>query len=672
MTDFNLFKTAVAAQFQKMSKHSLYRADVTGQEVWDAYLGAFPEGTDPLYRQRTEHDCSSCKSFIRAIGNCVAIIDGKAVSLWDIKVSEPTYQTVADALAAIVYSKKIDNLFYHFEPRAGLDKNFEEITGNVKTYSHFFVNIPSTLVVKSADVGTKTADARATHDVFLRGLTEISLPSIETVLELVGQNSIYRGTEHKNSLEQLKKLKKEFVLLDEVAQDTFVWSKVNTVIGAITRIRNTSIGTLLTDISEGKDLDIAVSAFEKMVAPANYKRPTAVVTKDMIQKAQAEIEKLGLMSALGRRHAVIGDITVDNVLHANRAARTKMAESTVFDDIASSLPEKTKDYSKVEEVTIENFLANVLPRAESVEVLLENRLAPSLVSLIAPSDPTAGLLFKWNNNFTWDYAGGYADSVKERVKKAGGSVTGDLCCRLGWFNTDDLDLRMTEPGGCRIYFGNKRSYVTHGCLDVDMNVTHPVRNPVENIFYSRRDTMVEGVYQLEVNQYKKREASDMGFEVEIDYMGNVQRFTYDKAMRSSQTVLVAEFKYTHKNGMEIIKSLEGSEVSRTLWGLPTQSFHKVSVMMHSPNYWDGQGVGNKHYFFMLEGAQREDAVRGFYNEFLKGDLDVHRKAFEMVGSRMKSEGTADQLSGVGFSSTQKNHVVVRVKGATSRVMKLII
>jgi hypothetical protein len=37
--------------------------------------------------------------------------------------------------------------------------------------------------------------------------------------------------------------------------------------------------------------EVAVAAFERMVAPTNYKRPTSLVTKEMVDKAKKTIEE---------------------------------------------------------------------------------------------------------------------------------------------------------------------------------------------------------------------------------------------------------------------------------------------------------------------------------------------------------------------------------------------
>ena len=676
--NFQVFKSAVAEQFGMMSKHQLFRTEATKDGMWETYLNGFPSGSNPVFKTRTEHDCNCCKQFIRAVGDVVAIIDGKLVSIWDIrKISEPNYQAVAAAMSTFVKSKPISNVFLHYEPKAGTDKSYDQTVGKeVHVWDHCFVNIPKQFVVHKDQIDTKLGETKSTYDVFIRGLNTVATDSVETVLELIDQNSIYRGQEHRATVLGFSGVQREFErCTSEIQQSILVWSKIKETPFAVSKIRNSVIGTLLTDLSEGKSLEDSVASFEVKVAPTNYKRTSSLVTKTMKDNAKKAVKELGLTSALSRRYATINDITVNNVLFANRSARKAMHNS-VFDDALDKLAVKstsTKSLDKVEEIHIEKFLSDVVPKATSLEIMFDNKHAGNLVSLVAPLDATANRLFKWDNGFSWSYEGELADSIKERVKKAGGNVSGDLCCRLAWSNYDDLDFHMQEPGGYEIYFSNRnQTSPCGGRLDVDMNArSRESRSPVENIFYGSQHNMREGVYTLFVHNFNKREMIYVGFEVEIDFMGTVHRFNYANHVNDKEEIVVAKFMYTKANGIKFIESLPSSVSSKVVWGIATQKFHRVNVLMKSPNYWDGQGVGNKHYFFMLEDCLNSGVARGFFNEFLRPELTPHRKVIDMVGSVMSTAESNKQLSGLGFSSTMKNDVLCRVEGSFSRILKIV-
>ena len=87
--------------------------------------------------------------------------------------------------------------------------------------------------------------------------------------------------------------------------------------------------------------------------------------------------------------------------------------------------------------------------------------------------------------------------------------------------------------------------------------------------------------------------------------------------------------------------------------------------MNSPNFWDnGSKLGNKHWFFMIDGLVNEENPNGFYNEFLIQDLDKYRHVMEALGEKLSVVSAEDQLSGVGFSSTIRNHVILKVTSNT--------
>jgi hypothetical protein len=666
--DFKVLSQAVQRRFNNMKADPVYRAKIDRDYIWELYLASFPEGTNPVFRERTEHDCSACRGFIKNAGGMVSIVDGEITTLWDIEAGG--FQPVVDALAKYVKSCGIENVFLHGEPTIGQEKNFEETCGGVLTWEHLYVSLPPSLHCTKTDIGPHCSEYTALHDVVLRSLLEIKPDAIETVQDLISQNSLYRGAEKKSLVDTFATMKKRFdEITSETGRDLFAWSQVVGPNAFVCRMRNDVIGTLLTDLSEGKSLEQAVKSFEDKVSGTNYKRPTALVTPKMVEAAKQALTDLGLMASLDRRYAQLEDVKVSNVLYADRSAKTRMA-GDVFDDIPTK-GQDAKNFDKVEEITIDKFIADVLPTAKSLEVLVENRHVGNFVSLIAPEDLTAKPLFKWANPFSWSYNGDVADSIKERVKSAGGNVTGDVCCRLAWNNTDDLDFHMVEPDGYLIYYGTKR--LLSGCggiLDVDANGGDGIRpDPCENIYYEAKSQMRSGVYRLVVHQYSQRQSVNGGFEVQIDIQGSIHSFSYPKAMKTGEKIHVADIRVSSL-GIEVVPILPSSQAVREVWGLKTQTFHPVTALMLSPNFWDGVGIGNKHFLFMLDGCRNDGSARGFYNEFLSSELEPHRKTMEIVGSKMRTEVCEDQMSGLGFSSTQRSHLVVRVHGSFVRTLKI--
>ncbi|MCK5610620.1 hypothetical protein KAR91_52595 [Candidatus Pacearchaeota archaeon] len=665
MSNFKDLKEAIQAQFAKMKEGNLFRTGIDRDVIWDTYLKAFPEGTNPIFRERTEHDCSCCKQFIRAAGDMVAIVDNKKVSIWDIDIEGP-YQVVADTLSELVKAGKIDNVFIHRELFVGTDFNLELEEESTLRWDHFYISLPAKHVRTGDDVGTTKSNALASKEVFERSLKEITTEAIETVIELNDQGSLYRGAEHNGTIMMLQTCKDDYDSIEnEEEKDNYCWD-TSVTLGMAARVRNTVIGTLLTDISEGVELEKAVDAFGNKMDPLNYKRPTALITQSMIRNAEKKVAELGFEYSLQRRYARAEDFTINNVLFADRTTRKAM---NVFDEMAEDVPVNIKELKRVDEIDIDTFLETVLPKIDNIELLFENKHGNNLMSLISPVHEDAKNMFKWGNNFSWAYNGEAADSIKEKVKRAGGNVNGILRASLSWFNFDDLDIHVIEPGGNHISYTDKESYVSDGKLDVDMNVdNNGSRQAVENVVWTDQARMKEGIYEVFIHNYAQRENIDIGFDVEIEFAGTIHTFHYDKKVVNK--VVVAKFEYSHNDGIKFIESLPSTHKSKEIWGIPTQKFQKVSMIMNSPNYWDGESTGNKHFFFILEGCKNDSRARGFFNEFLKENLTEHRKVFEILGSKMKTDKTDNQLSGLGFSSTQKSHVFCKVIGSFTRTIKI--
>ncbi|AUR92199.1 coil containing protein [Vibrio phage 1.170.O._10N.261.52.C3] len=670
MTDFVKFRTVIQKQFDRMAKNgNLFVSSVTKDEIWDTYLSSFPEGTNPMFRERTEHDCQCCKQFIRKVGRVMGKDStGNLVSIWDIKVDN-YYQEVADQLSNLNHNSKISGIFVHNEPEIGKLESYEELEdGTVHTWQHFHLVIPVGVYIRGS-LGEAKGAAQTNCKVLKRSLEELSPEAIETVSDLITGNAIYRGQEHKSTVDLLQRVQREYKEAND--KDLYLWDKAVELKG-VCAFRNTVIGSLIVDLSEGTDLEVAVKKFEDKVAPHNYKRSKALVTPRMKEDAKKKAKELGIEPSLVRRHATKEDISVNDVLFADSSVKPFM-EDSVFDVVKPTKTGVSKAMDKVQEVSVSKFLKDILPKADSIEVLLENKHEKNLMSLIAPVNGCAPCIMKWGNNFSWSYNGDVADSMKDRVKAAGGKVDGDLRFSIQWNdnsdNENDLDAHCIEPDGNVIYYSNKVSRNTLGNLDIDiMNPYGKVA--VENITYPSRSRMHEGVYTFQIHNFSERGGRNWSAEVEFE--GNIFSFSHEGGMKNNEKITVAKVEYTKKGGFKLLSSLPSNQSSKEVWGLDTKDFHKVDMVMNSPNHWDNsQKTGNEHLFFVLQGCKNPDDVRGFYNEYLIQDLVPHRKVFEVLASNLKASYSEDQLSGLGFSSTQKNEVTLRVKGSYNRVIKVV-
>lgn len=700
--NFTEFKAVFQRNFAEMVKNadSLFEVTVDKDEFWNLYLDSFPSGTNEVFRERREHDCSCCRHFIKAIGHVVVISGNKVRTMWDFTTGDETYQTVINALDAYLKERAVKDFFVTKENYVGVDSNWERIDGakSIK-WDHFYLNIPDKFVDRSGrSIGDIQGSLRDVRNVFNRSLTEITEDAVMTVLELIASNTLYRGSEWKAILTKFLQYKRAFDKLPDEEKSNFAWENAKAAGETIGKIRNHSIGTLLIDISNGEDLDIAVKKYEKIVAPANYKRPKAIFTKKMLEDAKKTIADLGYMESLGRRFATLNDINVNNILFSNRdAAKRITGGMDVLDEMLSQVSSSVKKFSRVEEISIDKFVADVLPSAKTVEVYLENRHASNMVSLIAPKNPDAPTMFKWDNGFSWAYSGNITDSdITQRVQAAGGRTDGVLRFSHSWNydgmrNASLMDLHVFMPGsnqpechdksgreihdnygnGERVGWNHRRHVASGGIQDVDYIAAAPAGYiPVENTTFPSMDKLRDGIYTFKIHNWRHRTPTNGGFKAELAFNGEVYQFVREKPLANKEWVTVAKLEL--KNGVfKILEMMECDTTPIDIWNLKTNQFVPVSVVMFSPNYWDEQtGIGHKHYMFMLKDCVNPENPNGFYNEFLKNELVQHKRVFEALGGKMAVESVEDQLSGLGFSSTKRNDLVVKVKGQTERIMRI--
>ena len=708
------YREQMQYQLDKMVQTGkLFRSTVSGVEVWDKYIQSFDN--DPIYRDpdSSTHNCNLCNNFIRRYGNIVAIDEQyQIITLWDFIPENTEYIPVNNTLSSLLSGKPIQDVFFEtFEslknlpyegfkrPQAayilGIRQNVKRYTkeeaelypdagikkDDLKTFHHLSVCMSSKFVKnREGSIEAITSKYRDSKEVFMRGLETIPVDTLELVKDLINQGSLLDGTAHLPKLDEIIPIAKAYANVPSNKRDNWCWDKSYEL--SIAKFRNTLIGVLCTELAEGMELNRACQNWNKRVDPANYMKATAPITQKQINEAQIFVDDNGYTSAFKRRPATIEDIATSEILHMNADGGNITKEVKLFDAVKPTKPSRHKrsEFDKVEEVDIATFMYEILPTCTSVEAFLTNEHEQYMVTMTTSERKDSKQIFKWNNPFSWTFNGNLAGKsmIKNAVASQGGKVDGLLRFSIMWakdsVDNSDLDAHCQERPGDLIYFSHKLSYKTGGNLDID--ITQPQRHKKE-----RKKDVVENItfpnypednqsFEFMVHQYAERNSK--GFEAEIEFMGVQYQYSYPYPVRQNQKIKVATV--TWQNGEFVIKHhlqpTDGFGIEKEIYGLKTGHFHKVNLACLSPNHWGEDAIGNKYYFFFLDGAQAQTSLRSFHNENLKGDLVVHRKVMEVLANTTMVESTTNELSGIGFNSTVRDELILRLQGSHKRVIKV--
>ncbi len=696
---FKQFNEKIQEQFIAMQQYKLFRLNITGQQIWDAYITSFLPGNDPVFRdpESSTHTCNNDKNFIRRYGNVVAINDEfQIVSMFDVDVVGTVYEQPVNAIKSLIATGQVQEVFiesfnelnilpYEKTNRSmeifqlGMQRTLKQYTAeeaakfgrvnstDVYEFHHFHVFLNKAFV----DFTTRSVEAimgtyRDAKNVFKRAMDEIPLDTLLLVKDLIIQGSLLNGEAHLDKLNTFIPFKEEYDRLSSEKKDNWCWVKSYNL--PIAKFRNELIGTLCVEFSQGEELNNACKTWNMRVDPANYMKAKAPITKRQIEEAQRFVAENGYEESFNRRFAILSDIRVDEIKHMNVDGKAKPVGLFAGVQASTLTRHKRSQFDGIEEVSIEKFMSDILPTCTSVEAFMENRFAGNMVALITSAENSKPL-FKWNNPFSWTYNGNLAgkSQIKENVKAVGGKVTGILRCSLQWNDEDtkgivDYDLHCRTPYH-NIYYGSKTCDLSGGWLDVDM--IRPSKIGIENITWQNQ--MPDGKYLFRVHTFCS--GNNSGFKVEIEMNGEVFNYHYNRSTAYKSYTDIATV--TVKNGvMSIEHHLPETSSSRTIWGVETGQFHKVNLVCLSPNYWGTNNVGNKHYFFMLDGCAADVPLRSFHNEYLNGELLTHRKVTEVLADTTKLEPTANQLAGLGFNSTVKDELILKLSGSHKRVVKI--
>lgn len=557
-----------------------------------------------------------------------------------------------------------------------------------------YLDLPSQFVdMSGSSEEAIIAGYRDSKNVFQRALQEIPLDTLILVRDLINQGSLLDGTTHLYKVEHMIQYKTLYEQTKQLGRNLNNWCWDASYKAPLARFRNELIGVLCSELSEGMELNAACLNWNKRVDPANYMKATAPITKKQIEEAKKFVEENDYVESFNRRFATIDDIKVSEILHSN-IGDGKIKEVSIFDNVKStSTRHKKSEFDKVETISIDKFMKDILPGCTSVEAYLENRMEGNMVSLTTANNTKSKPIFKWNNNYSWTFNGNLAgkSQLAEMVEAKGGRIDGAFRFTHSWNelepNQSLMDLHVFMPGvdhkdgmhnnygtgsSRRVGWNNRNDSQSKGSQDVDYRNAAPIGYiPVENITFPSISLMPEGKYVCKIHNWAFRGTSGKG-KAEIAFNGEVYQYIYP-ATKNKEWITIAEV--TLKNGIfsieHKIQPTNDYCVQKEIYSLESNKFHKVNLICLSPNHWDNNNVGNKYFMFMLEGAKCTTRIRSFHNENLIPDLANHRKVLEVLANQCMIEPSGQQLSGLGFNSTVSDEVVLKLGGSHKRIVKVL-
>lgn len=708
------FREAIQRKFDLMQQSGkLFRVELTGSTIWDLYLESMGK---TIFRDpsASEWDCKNCCNWARRYSNIVSINSNYEIeTMFDVDLhSDSEYFNTTKVLNDTIKKSKIVNVFFetyqelnslNYEKcsktnsvfQLGVPQNFKKYTleeaqkfgvvniNDIYTFNHFALKVNKDFVDQSGkSVEALMGDYRSAYDVFKRGIqgdansVPITVDTLELVRDLINQGSLLNGTTYLPKIETMIKFTKEFNKLSKSERDNWFW--VTSYKLPFAKFRNELIGTLCVELSEGLDLNTACKNWNKREDPTNKCKPTAPITQKQINEAKQFVIDNSYESAFNRRMATMRDIKVNEILHSN-VGNGEIQKISMFDNIKStSTRHKRNEFDGVEVVGIEKFMKDILPTCTSVEAFLTANLESNLCSLTTAAEDSKQI-FKYGNIFSKTFNGNIAgvSQIKEAIESRGGKTQGCLNIRLAFpKTTSDYDLWVVEPNGHKICYGNRRSVQSSsGMLDLDAqgaDGSFPPDKRVENAIYTDSNKMPIGDYQVLINNY--RNVNDgFGFDLEVEIEGDVNTFNYNKKIENKETIKACIINWNGKvfTVKPVIPITNSNFISKEIYGLETNQFHKVNLVCLSPNHWGNSQEGHKYYMFMLESCKSPTSIRGFHNEDLIPSLYDHRRVLEVLGTVQMVESTEGQLSGLGFNSTIKSEIILKLKGSFNRVIKVI-
>ena len=373
------------------------------ENLYDIFLANLPE------EGRQHYNCNACRNFVNHYGGIVFVNSSGQLfpAMWSFTCPDFFYEACC-AVRKAVSESKITGVFIPESKKLGIPRTNE--------WTHMHVEVPKKIIYKNK---LKTADQEAAEKkedfrMLMRALQNYKLSTVETAVNLLRSDTLYRGEKTLGIAEWFLEVKQLFEIHKKpssVNVTNLIWVKVATAPAGFCHISSSMIGTLLDDIEAGYDYNDIKRRFDEKMNPLKYQRPQAAPSVGNVRRAEEIIAKLGLENSLKRRYARLDEIPT---IWKPRSLAEDFVSTGVFAAIKTKESLQNKEYDivpRATKMTWEKFQRTVLPIAKKIEFVTKFG-TDSYAAIVTAEHPDAPPIILWDNEetrnpFSWYlYSGG--------------------------------------------------------------------------------------------------------------------------------------------------------------------------------------------------------------------------------------------------------------------------
>lgn len=418
--------------------------------LYDIFLENLPA------EARQHYNCRACRQFVNRHGGLVTIDDEGYIhpAMWYGMVPEFFHNSIIEIRKAITNSK-VDGVFITSEKRLGVAK-----TG---VWNHMAVDVAKDRIHRNRIHNEWQVMAQKKQDylMLMSALTKYKQSTIETAVNLLRSNTLYRSEKVLGIAEWFLDVKTTVEALKGKQKSNYIWKKSATAPAGFCHVSSSMIGTLLDDIEDGMGIDAVKSRFESKMNPLKYQRPQVAPAAQNVARAEEIVAKLGIANSLKRRFARLEEL---NLLWKPRDVKSKANVGTgVFAGIKTKEETRTNPQShliaKGGTMTWDKFQRTVLPNANKIELYIPYN-TESYAAMVTAEDPSAPPIIQWDseenrNPFSWYlYSGGSYPTQWNLPRNGWAEVTGIA-----------LQPNLWQPG--YEHQGNGVFFALKNCKDTD-------------------------------------------------------------------------------------------------------------------------------------------------------------------------------------------------------------